>query len=179
MEIWQTIEDYPNYQISNLGHIKNIKFNKLLSPCSDGYYMNIVLSHEGNQKTHRVHKLVAKYFCENLNEYKCVDHKNLNKLDNRAENLRWVSFSGNMYNQSKRTPEKCSSPFKGVCKTKDGKFIAYININKTTKYLGRFKTELEAAEEYNKHAIEYLGDFIIKNDIMPRLDIINNIVIAE
>lgn len=179
MEEWKLITDYPNYQVSNFGRIKNIKFNKLLNPCSDGYYMNVVLSNEGKQKTFRVHKLVAYYFCENINNYICVDHKDLNKLNNHADNLRWVSFSVNMYNQPKRTVDKCSSSFKGVCKTKDGKYIAYININKKTKYLGRFKTELEAAEEYNKYAMEYLGEYIITNNIIPRLDIINNIVIAN
>lgn len=28
MEIWKTITDYPNYQVSNYGNVKNIRFYK-------------------------------------------------------------------------------------------------------------------------------------------------------
>ena len=27
-EIWKTIEDYPDYMISNLGNVKSLKFGK-------------------------------------------------------------------------------------------------------------------------------------------------------
>ena len=30
MEIWKTITDYPNYQVSNYGNVKNIRFNRIL-----------------------------------------------------------------------------------------------------------------------------------------------------
>lgn len=30
MEIWKTITDYPNYQVSNDGNVKNIRFNRIL-----------------------------------------------------------------------------------------------------------------------------------------------------
>jgi hypothetical protein len=166
MEIFKSIEDYPNYEISNMGRVKNIKFNKFMTPISDGYYMNIVLSKDGKQKTHRVHKLVALYFCENPNDYTCVDHINLDKLDNRSENLRWVSFSSNMYNQRKRTPQSCTSIYKGVAKTKNNKFVAYITVDKKRFYLGRFDSEINAALEYNKNAIILLKDNIYYlNDI--------------
>lgn len=29
MEIWKTITDYPNYQVSNYGNVKNIRFNRI------------------------------------------------------------------------------------------------------------------------------------------------------
>lgn len=30
MEIWKTITDYPNYQVSNYGNVKNIRFNNII-----------------------------------------------------------------------------------------------------------------------------------------------------
>lgn len=42
-----------------------------------------------------VHRLVAMAFCENPNNYRYVDHKNKNKVDNRFDNLRWVSHQQN------------------------------------------------------------------------------------
>lgn len=31
MEIWKTITDYPNYQVSNYGNVENIRFNRILN----------------------------------------------------------------------------------------------------------------------------------------------------
>lgn len=39
MEIWKTITDYPNYQVSNYGNVKNIRFNRILK-CTITPYSN-------------------------------------------------------------------------------------------------------------------------------------------
>ena len=48
-----------------------------------------------------VHRLVAETFLSNPKGYNEIDHRNHNKLDNRVENLRWCTHTGNMHNSHK------------------------------------------------------------------------------
>lgn len=58
----------------------------------------------------------------------------------------------------KRRSRVPSSVYRGVSRCgKDKKFQARIRVNGKVKYLGRFKSEIEAAKCYDKHAVEYLG----------------------
>lgn len=43
-----------------------------------------------------VHRVIAELFCDNPNRYEQVDHIDGNKLNNRADNLEWVTASENM-----------------------------------------------------------------------------------
>ena len=48
-----------------------------------------------------VHRLVAETFLDNPKGYNEIDHRNHNRLDNRAENLRWCTHKENMGNSNK------------------------------------------------------------------------------
>ena len=50
-----------------------------------------------------VHRIVAETFIENPRGCREVDHINRDKLDNRVENLRWVTHEENQANLSKAT----------------------------------------------------------------------------
>ena len=98
MEQWKRIIDYPNYEVSNLGRIRNRTTNKYLSPgLSGGKYLTVSLGRDGKFFTHKVHRLVALYFVENIHNYPQVNHKDENKLKNNANNLEWCT---NEYNHN-------------------------------------------------------------------------------
>ena len=52
-----------------------------------------------NRKTFYKHRLVAKQFIPNQNNYNCVDHINRDKTDNHIQNLRWCTNSDNSQNR--------------------------------------------------------------------------------
>lgn len=84
-----------------------------------------------------------------------TDHINGNRLDNRRKNLQSCTRSQNIYNR-KKTIGKCK--YKGVSWSKRYKlFIAQMKINGKQTYLGRFTTEIKAAEAYRKAAKKLHG----------------------
>lgn len=94
-EEWKVIEDFPRYQVSSLGRVKSmIGTEKLLKPYNTHKgYLTVRLSKKNIEhgkyitKDIKVHRLVAKYFCENYSEDKEIHHKNKDRSDNRATNL--------------------------------------------------------------------------------------------
>lgn len=103
MEIWKDIEGYNNkYQISNYGRIKSLCDNHLmkreviLKPrIANNGYLYINLYKNSKCKTKRIHRLVAETFIDNPNNLPQVNHIDGNKLNNKANNLEWVSASDN------------------------------------------------------------------------------------
>lgn len=55
----------------------------------------ILTDKNGVEKEMDVARMVATAFVPNPNNYDFINHKNGNKLDNRAENLEWVSSHEN------------------------------------------------------------------------------------
>ncbi|HJA77501.1 MAG TPA: NUMOD4 motif-containing HNH endonuclease [Candidatus Desulfovibrio gallistercoris] len=109
-EIWKDISGYEGlYMVSNMGRVralaKQLKTSlsnncrrflpmREISPIvQHSGYAHIGLWRGGQCKQARLHRLVAEAFCPNDDpENKTqVNHKNENKLDNRAENLEWVT----------------------------------------------------------------------------------------
>lgn len=93
-----------------------------------------------------------------------VDHIDGNPLNNRKANLRLCIKQQNEFNSKVRSDN--SSGYKGVCLDKRrGGYRAYITKNGHQKHIGRFETAVEAAEAYNKVAIELFGEYARLNAI--------------
>lgn len=97
-ETWKTIKEFPNYEISSLGKIRSIKRGLILRPSVSGSgYYQVGLWYGRRYKMMPVHRLVAMAFVENPDGLPCVNHKNENRLDNRAENLEWCTQRYNVH----------------------------------------------------------------------------------
>ena len=103
-EIWRDIAGYEGiYQVSNTGKVRRVGGN-ILAIHSNKQRNNrctVVLSYGHKQTRKAVHRLVAFAFPEICGEYfdgADIDHKDTDPTNNRAENLHWVTKSGNMRN---------------------------------------------------------------------------------
>lgn len=94
-ETYKTIKDYPNYEVSDLGNVRNIKTGRVLKPDYKGGYQYAALCKEGKPKSHLIHRLVASAFIPNPENKPQVNHVNGDKTDNHIENLEWATNSEN------------------------------------------------------------------------------------
>lgn len=92
MEYWKPVVGFEDrYEVSSHGRVRN-KSGKILKQHKRSNYLFIALHKGKAARSVDVHRLVAEHFCPGRTEERNeVNHKNLNKLDNRAENLEWVS----------------------------------------------------------------------------------------
>lgn len=96
-EIWKDIKGYEGlYEVSNLGRIKSLKRNKIITPKLIHSYFSVILYNKKNYRNFRIHRLVAQAFIPNPNNYPQVNHIDGNKLNNNLENLEWCTQSHNM-----------------------------------------------------------------------------------
>ena len=101
IEVWRLVDNYNNYEISSHGRIRNNKTDRILIQSNDGNgYKQINLSKDGVKKKYKIHSLVARAFCENPNNYPCIDHISRDKTNNMFTNLRYATYSMNRRNMS-------------------------------------------------------------------------------
>jgi hypothetical protein len=163
IESWMAVGGFPNYEVSSFGRVRNAR-GHMLSPSLSGGYPHVVLSHEGKRSNLTVHRLVAMTFFPTSDLTLEVDHRDRNRMNNMVQNLRWVSHSSNVFNQSKRAG--ASSRFRGVCWYKPtSKWLVQITIDGKSKHIGYFDDELDAARAYNDALIRFDLDEAIPNDL--------------
>lgn len=105
-DVWKDVIGYEGiYQINKKGDVKSLKrkstgtfttIDKLIKKqmSSKGYFV-YKLSKNGITKTKSLHRILAESFIPNLNNEKCVNHKDGNSLNNDISNLEWCSYSYN------------------------------------------------------------------------------------
>lgn len=110
-EIWKTIEDFPDYEVSNLGRIKSstryVNHNYGGIAIREARLKKIYINSVGynavglmrDKKVNNVatHRLIAKAFIPNSENKPQVNHKDGNKLNNSLDNLEWVTSYENIW----------------------------------------------------------------------------------
>lgn len=129
MEIWKTIEDFPEYEVSNFGNIRSIdrdftdslgrlyhKKGQLIKITyqkdKKSEYKQAMVHIWSNGKDYRliVSRLVAKTFIPNPNNYPQINHKDENSLNNNVDNLEWCTCEYNIRYRDlieRRAKKKC------------------------------------------------------------------------
>lgn len=109
-EEWLPVSGYEGlYEVSNIGHVRNMKTGHILKPINNGNgYLTVSLCKEGKPQKLFIHRLVATAFVENPNNYNIVNHLDESRNNNSAENLEWTTNERNLRygTATKRMAEK-------------------------------------------------------------------------
>lgn len=94
---WATIEDFPLYEVSSHGEVRNRETGKLRSLSPDRWgYLKLSLSRDGKLFTRKVHRLVLESFVGPCPAGLEGCHGDGDKRNNSIENLRWDTHQANM-----------------------------------------------------------------------------------
>jgi hypothetical protein len=153
---WKTINNFPNYLISNNGSVFSLKSKKILKTnINNGGYKQIGLMKDKIEISFKIHRLVCEHFGI-WNPDLTVDHINGNKSDNTISNLRIATQQQQCFNQKVKHNNKLG--VKGV-QFRFDKYTSRILINGKRIHLGTFETLEEAKEAYDTKAREIQGEF--------------------
>ena len=185
-EIWKDVKGYEGlYQVSNLGRVKSLErvtinnrivHERILKLRHDKKGYNICcLRIDGEKKFFGVHRLVAKAFIPNANNYPVVNHKDEIKDNNIVDNLEWCTYK---YNSNYGTSSKRISEKKKGANNPNSKMVVLLNngllfesISEAAKIYGLSrgtincickgtKRTLKTDHEGNELKFMYYDDFI-------------------
>ena len=168
-EHWKPIIGFEGlYEISDLGRVKSLsryvksKANSKMkiperilktgkNKC--GYALVVLMK---NNKRHNklVHRLVAKAFINNPENYAVVNHIDGNKHNNSLENLEWCTSKENIHHAMRIGLRNDKGENNWGHKLSNEQVIYIRNLYKTKQY-----TEKQIAEQYNVHE-ETIGKII-------------------
>lgn len=141
-ELWKPVEHEQlknKYEVSNLGNLRN-NVTKVIIACSSirgGYKSAYLVKEDGDSQMFKLHRLVALTFVSNDDpkKYTIVNHIDGNKMNNKVENLEWVTATQNVQHAVDTGLIKITKR-------------AVVQIDKTTgKEITRFESLKEACEK--------------------------------
>jgi len=102
-EIWKTVSECPNYEVSNFKRVRSLFCKNGKEPyilkvfiSKTGYYV-VNLWINGNRRTRKLHRLYAIEFIPNPNNYPQINHRDGNKLNLSDDNLQWSTQKMNAH----------------------------------------------------------------------------------
>ena len=157
--VWKTIDEFPNYLISNQGDVKNKRtgYTKKPSVGKRGYVV-FSMNKEGKLYLRTQHIMLARTFIPNPLNKPCVNHKDGNKQNNSIDNLEWVTAKENLIHARRTGLHKSDGDKRTAQYTLDGKLVAiYKSASEAARRLGIEVSGIAHVAKGNTRSKTYKG----------------------
>lgn len=156
-EIWDIIDEFPNYSVSNFGGIKsNISGKRIrATPHYKNGYLSVLIRNKYSKKRLAIHRLVAKSFVDNEDcSFNEVNHKDGDKTNNHFTNLEWCNRSINNLHAfvtglrsgvNKGNYSKRYYNSKSVISIQDTAILVFSSVKECSRYLNVNKSAVQGA----------------------------------
>lgn len=161
MEEWRDVPGYEGlYLVSDAGRVWGIRRGRALTPKKVAHgYKAIDLSKSGVKRRFYIHRLVAHAFLPDPGpERREVNHRDLDKANNRADNLEWATHAENQRHAYENGRTDFRRPLRADNKTgtagvniHDGRYQVCIGHNGVRRCLGSYRS-LEQARAVRAEA---------------------------
>lgn len=154
MEVWLPVEEFPGYEVSSHGRVRNDSTQRILGMYDNGGgTLQVVMRRERKNNARAVHKLVAEAFLDLPPEDHVPIHLDGNWLNNHVDNLQWKPrwFAFKRTRQLNRTRPRDPRP---VLEVKTGR--VYDNALVCAKEIGGLE-ELVISTAQSRTGATYLG----------------------
>jgi hypothetical protein len=142
-EEWKPVDLFPNYQVSNLGNVKNVKTGLPVKPYLTGrgyYYVRFYKRKGGaNGTDFLISRLVASMWLENPDDRKEINHRDGDKANNAVSNLEWSNRKENLDHARKTRLVKNNFPIHAVNLSTEESWDFY-SIGHAAKFFNFYKT---------------------------------------
>jgi hypothetical protein len=100
---WIPLDNHPNFEITSDEPflIRKLRTNGQYRIVNQNLNQKLHYYYVRLEKNMPFHRVIAEQFIPNPENLPQIDHKNHDRIDNRLENLRWVSVSVNACNKTK------------------------------------------------------------------------------
>ena len=160
-EVWKTINNFSNYEVSSYGNLRNKTTTYILKPSIKSGYLCVSLRNDdGVSKSMKMHRLVALCFIPNPFSKKTVNHKDHNKLNNNIANLEWATATEQ--NKHKRKPKR------EIQELVSSRAVWRINKN-TNEKIEYYKTIRSAAQWVFDNNLTKVKEFNNGNNIKTKI----------
>ena len=137
-EEWKPIAGLEGlYEVSNLGRVKSIRSNKIMTPRMLRIgYARVTLPLKTGRRDCYIHRLVAEAFCFKPEGCNVVNHIDFDKRNNKASNLEWTTQKENVFHSMRNDRMKGFPKFRSVIGTKDNEEKTYATVHEAALATG-------------------------------------------
>lgn len=175
--MWKDVPEFPGYQANSLGDVrsfrKSITNPKTLkqTPVGEEGHLRVFLYRDKVRYPLLVHRVIAKTFIPNPNEYPVVRHKDDDPTNNRVDNLMWGTQRDNIedcmnnhgmnydgmkdYNERRKTPVQACDITTGETQVFDSQSSAARSLGISQ---GNIWTSLKTHKPTKGFVFEYLDE---------------------